>query len=125
MAYDFLIQAGKEAEGLIEVEVVDVTAPFLVEELERQQRQQGAQGGDHLRAGIASLGHDLIEAKLDQQRQEQEGAGHARPAPAWRRQAQESLISDCGFVRAMPLIAERLARWSATAVEDEKGGMRP
>ena len=49
------VQAGEQAERLVEVEVADVTAAFLVEQLQRQQAEQRGCGGDHARARIAGL----------------------------------------------------------------------
>ena len=72
------VEAGEEAEGLVEVEVVDVTASLLVEQLQRQEREQCGGGGDHLRAGIPGLGDEPIEAEPGQQGQEEEDARDAR-----------------------------------------------
>ena len=41
------VQAGEPAQSLVEVEVVDVAATFLVEQFQDQQAEQGADGGDH------------------------------------------------------------------------------
>src|ERR1019366_3425908 len=39
------VEAGEQAEGLVTVEVVDMTAPLLIEQFQPQQREQGACGG--------------------------------------------------------------------------------
>src|SRR3954451_6115927 len=44
------VEAGEEAEGLVAVEVVDMTASLLIEQLQRQEREQGGGGGAHLPA---------------------------------------------------------------------------
>src|SRR5512135_2383665 len=65
------VEAGEQAEGLIEVEIADVTASLLIEQLQRQQAQQSTGGGYHRRARIAGLVDDLVEAQASQQGQEQ------------------------------------------------------
>ena len=65
--------------GLVEVEVVDVAAPLLVEELQGQQGQDRGRRGDHLRAGIVGGGDEPVEADSGQQGEEEEDAGGARP----------------------------------------------
>lgn len=60
------VQSGEEAQGLVEVEVVDVAAPLLVEELQRQQGQDRSGCGDHLRAGIVRGGDEPIETDSSQ-----------------------------------------------------------
>jgi hypothetical protein len=45
------VEAGEQAQGLVEVEVIDIAAPLLVEELQRQQTQQGQGAGIIWEAG--------------------------------------------------------------------------
>src|SRR5262249_6526128 len=116
------VQPGEQAERLIKVKVVDMTAPLLIEELERQEGQERTGGRDHSRARVAGCGDDLIEAQLGQQWQEEKDTGHARLEPTWWHQAQKLLIRDGGHVGAVSIFAAPLARWSATAVEHKKGG---
>ena len=73
------VQAGEQPQRLVEVEVVDVAAALLVQQLQRQQAQQGADGGDHPRAGVAAPGDQVVEAEPGQQGQEEEDAGDASP----------------------------------------------
>ena len=47
---------------------------FLVEQFQRQEREQGGCGGDHPRAGVPGLGDDSIEAEPGQEGQGEEGA---------------------------------------------------
>ena len=68
------IEPSKQPEGLIEIKVADVTAAFLVQQLQGEQTQQSTGGGDHARAGIARLGHELVELELGQERQKEENA---------------------------------------------------
>lgn len=56
------VQPGEETEGLVAVEVVDVAPPLFVRELQGQQAQEGTDGGDHARAGVARPLHQLVEA---------------------------------------------------------------
>jgi len=80
------VEAGEPTERLIAVEVVDVTATLLVEQLQRQERQHRTEGGDHLRAGIARLGDEAVEAEPNQQRHEEEDPRDARAERAARRE---------------------------------------
>ena len=86
------VEAREEAEGLVEVEVADVTAPFLVEQLQGEQAQQGGGGGHHLRAGIARTLDDLVEAEASQQGQEEEDPGDPSPQAASRGEVQPATI---------------------------------
>src|SRR4051794_18849839 len=117
------VQPGEEAEGLIEVEVVDVAASLLVEELQRQQGQDRGGRGDHLRAGIGRGDDEPVEVDLSQQGQEEEDPGRTGPQPPPGGQVQGPLIGDGGLVRPALVLATRSARGSSTAVGDEKGGM--
>ena len=71
------IQAGEQAEGLVEVEIGDVAASFLVEQFQGQQTEQRRRRWDHARAGIARLSHQVIEPESGQERQEEKDPGHA------------------------------------------------
>jgi hypothetical protein len=75
------VQPGEQAQGPLEVEVVDVAAPLLVQELQRQEAQQGGGGGDHLRPRVAGPLDQLVEPQARQQREEQEQARDARLEP--------------------------------------------
>src|SRR5262245_65487007 len=44
------VQPGEEARGLVEVEVVDMAAPLLVEELQRPPGEEGGGSGGRVRA---------------------------------------------------------------------------
>lgn len=57
------IQPGKQTKSLVEVEVIDVTSTFFVQELEDQQREQCARRGDHLGAWVAGVGDESWEAQ--------------------------------------------------------------
>src|SRR5436305_857644 len=61
------VQPGEEAERLVEVEIADMTASLLVEQLQGQQAQQRRGGRDHLGAGIARLCDQGIEAEAGEQ----------------------------------------------------------
>jgi hypothetical protein len=80
------IQAGKKAQCLVKVKVVDVAAPLLVKQLERQQREESAGSRDHLRARIARLDNELLETNAGKQRQEEKDTGDASPELQLRRE---------------------------------------
>ena len=58
------VQTGEQSQGLVEIKIVDVSTPLLVEELERQQGQERAGGGDHFRARIIRLGDDSVRPQF-------------------------------------------------------------
>ena len=116
------VQTGEQAQGFVEIEVVDVAAPFLVEEFERQQGQERAGGGDHLRAGIARLDDDPVEPQFGQERQEQEDPGVACLQPPSGFEAQEPLVRDGGFFGAVPVFTTRVGRVVALDRRGQKGG---
>ena len=60
------VQPGEEAQGLVEVEVVDVAASLLVEELQGQEGQDRCGRGDHLRARIVGGDDEPVEANSGQ-----------------------------------------------------------
>ena len=93
------VEAGEQAEGLIEVEIADVAAPLLVEQFQGEQTQEGAGGGHHLGAGIAGPLDDLVEAEASQQRKEQEGAGDPGFQGASRGEVQLPTIRHCRSFR--------------------------
>jgi len=94
------VEPGEQAEGFITVEIVDMTAAFLVEQLERQQRQQGAGGGDHPRAGIPGRGDEAIEAETGQEWQEEEDAHETRVERAAGGEVQLAGVGDLGLFRS-------------------------
>ena len=71
------VQAGEEPQGLVEIEVADVTTPFLVDQFQGQQAQQGRGGRDHAGAGVTGLLDQVVEAQLRQERPEDEEARDA------------------------------------------------
>src|SRR5262249_14283631 len=88
------IEPSKQPERLIKIKVTDVTAPFLVQQLQGQQTQQRTRGWDHARAGIIRLGNEAIEADLSQQREEEENPCDPRPQAVSRRQHDTTHISN-------------------------------
>src|SRR5579864_6157427 len=72
------IQAGKQSERLLEVEVVDVAATFFVQELQCEQTEQCGIGGDHLRSRVAGFLDQAVKPQTRQQRQEQKEPRDAR-----------------------------------------------
>ena len=71
------VQAGEQAERLVEVEVADVAAAFFVEQLQRQQAEQCGRGGNHARAWIRGLSDQGVETQAGQQGEEQKDTSHA------------------------------------------------
>lgn len=94
------VEAGEQAEGLIEVEIADVTAPLLVEQLQGEQAEQGTDGGHHLGAGIVGTKDDLVEAEASQQGQEEEDPGDPGPQPTSRAEVQPATIGNLRDLRA-------------------------
>src|SRR4051812_36109828 len=102
-----------------------MTPAFLVEQLECQQRQQGAGGGDHLRAGIPGRGDEAIEAETGQERQEEEDAHEARVERAAGGQVQLPGVGDLGLFRSGAASARRCPAGPSAAVGAKKGGVTP
>src|SRR5262249_55004262 len=92
------VQAGKEPQRFFKVEVVDVTATFFVQQLQRQQTQQRGVGRDHLRTGIVGLVHQSVKPQPRQERQEQKYPGHScsQPQGFGSRQNELAAIGDGG-----------------------------
>jgi hypothetical protein len=80
------VEAGKQPQRLVTVEIVDVAEAFLVEQLEYEQAHQSVGCGNHFRARIAGLLDQFIEAKPGQQRQEQEHSRMPSDQPSPRLQ---------------------------------------
>ena len=88
------VEAGEEAEGVIEVEVVDMAVTFLVEEFQDQEAEQGVDGGKHFGDGILGVLDKVVEAELGQEGQEQEDAGEAGAERTSRVQREHTAIGD-------------------------------
>src|SRR5215469_10407878 len=102
-----------------------MTPAFLVEQFERQQRQQGAGGGDHLRAGIPSRGDEPVEAETGQEWQEEEDAHEARVECAAGGEVQLPGIGDFRLFRSGAASARRWPAGPSAAVWTIKGGVTP
>src|SRR5713101_6383380 len=70
------IESRKEPECLIEIEVADIAATFLVQQLQGEQAEQGAGSRYHLLAGITRLRDELVKLQPRQQREKQEQTGY-------------------------------------------------
>src|SRR5262249_26084297 len=119
------VEAGEEAEGLVEVEVTDVTAPLLVEQLQRQQREQRRVGGNHLRTGVVRLGDQAVEAQYAEQGEEQEGAGGARAERSPRHEIQFPAVGDLPNFGPLSIFSAVGPGVSSSAIRKEKGGVAP
>jgi hypothetical protein len=64
----------QESQGLVEIEVADVTTPFLVDQFQGQQAQQCRGGRDHAGAGVTCPPDQVVKAQLGQERPEDEEA---------------------------------------------------
>jgi hypothetical protein len=69
------VEAGKESQRLVEIEVADVASPFLVDQLQGQQAQDRRGRRDHVRAGVTGWLDQFLESQLRQERPEDEEAG--------------------------------------------------
>ena len=88
------IEARKQANGLVEVKVVDVAAPFFVQQLQDEQAQQRTGRGHHRGARIAGLADQVLEVYTGQQGQEEKHPRDARAQATSRSQAQGAHIGD-------------------------------
>ena len=68
------VQAGEEGQPFVEDGAHDVAVACGAEELQGQQRPQGAAGGDHLRSGEPAPREDAVEGDRGEHRQEEEQA---------------------------------------------------
>src|SRR3954447_10167035 len=119
------VEAGEEAESLVAVKIVDVTAPLLVEQFQRQHREQRAGGGDHRRAGIPRLGDEPIESESSQEGQEEEDTRDSGAKRAAGREVQLAAVRDVRRLGAQwPLTCTR-PEGSAAAVREKKGVAMP
>src|SRR5262245_5336622 len=119
------IEACEETQGLVEIEVADVAAAFLVEQLQRQQRQESRRCRDHGRARVTSLEDQPVEAELGQQRQEQKDTRHTGAECLPRGQTQPSRVGNLGQFGAVLLSAEAWTGRSSSTVGEKKGGEIP
>ena len=78
------VEAGEEGQPFVEDGTHDMAVAGAAEELQRQQRSQGAAGRDHLRAGEAATSQDRVQIGRDQIRQEQEQTAELCAEVPWR-----------------------------------------
>jgi len=119
------VQPREQSKSLVEVEVIDVTSAFLVQELQGQEREKRARRRDHSWARIIGIGDKLLEAEPSQQGQEQEDASDASTPPAAGFQVQLATIGDFGEFRTALVFTRFPARRATGAVANEKGGGLP
>jgi hypothetical protein len=119
------VEPGEQAEDLVSVEVVDMTPSLFVEQFQRQERQQGARGGDHPRAGIPGLDDEPIEAEPVQEWQEEEDARDARADRAAGLEVQLTRVRDVGRLGAQSPSARTSPEGSPAAVREKKGVVMP
>ena len=98
-----------------------MTASLLVGQLQRQERQQGTDGRNHLRAGIPGLGDEAVEAEPGQQWREEEEAGDAGMERAAGREVQFPRVGDSGRLGMGRALAGAGPGGSSASVGEKKG----
>src|SRR5664279_2270940 len=119
------VESGEQAKNLISVEIVDMTTSLFVEQLQRQERQQSARGGDHPRTGVPGLGDEPIETEPGQEWQEEEDTRDPRADHAARFEAQLTTIRDIGRFGDRPPTARTSSEGPPAAVREKKGVATP
>jgi hypothetical protein len=119
------IQPREQPQSLVEVEVIDVASAFLVQELEGQQREQGAGSGNHCGAGIVSLGDESLEVQASQQWQEQEDTCDPSSPGLTGCEIQLPTIGDRGEFWTALVFARFPASGTSRSIANEKGGGLP
>jgi hypothetical protein len=92
------VKPREQTEGFVAVEVVDVRAPFFVEEFEGQEAQQRRRCWDHARARIVRLPDQGVEAEPCEQGHKEEDAGDPRAETATGSKVELLAIGDGGRV---------------------------
>jgi hypothetical protein len=115
------IEAGEEAERVVEIEVIDMAASFFVEEFENEQTEHGIRTWNHVGAGIVGIAHEAIEAELCEQGQKQKESGESRTDGRMLVQGEQSAIGDGGPIR---LGLGMTGDGSPARSIGEKGGIR-
>src|SRR5215831_8768197 len=119
------IEARKQAHGLVEVKVVDVAAPFFVEELQGEQAQQRTGRGHQRGARIAGVADQVLEVYTGQQGEEEKQARDARAQAPSRSRAQRTHIGDDGRLWAGCFWSWRLPLGAPEGRLHKKGGASP
>src|SRR5262249_1928046 len=119
------VQTSKQPQGLIEVKVVDVAAPFFVEQFQSQQGKQRAGSRNHARAGIASTTNQLVKTQAGEQGKEQKNPGDTRAQTATLCQAQESAVRDIGSLGSVLIGTGAATARASASVRKKKGGGPP
>ena len=119
------VESGEQAKNFVSVEVVEMTTSLFIKQFQRQERQQGARGRDHPRAGIPGLGDEPIEAEPGQEWQEEEDARDTRANRAAGLELQLATICDVGRLGTRSPSARAFPERPPTAVREKKGGVMP
>src|SRR6516165_8582132 len=99
-----------------------MAAPLLVEELQRQQGEEGGGGGDHVGAGVVGLSHQVVEAEAGQQGEKEEQAGHTGRERSPRGEIEGAAVGDGRRQGAGDGLRVGLGAGSAAGLGEEKGG---
>jgi hypothetical protein len=119
------IEAGEEAEGGVEVEIVDMAASFLVEKFEDEEAEQSAGWGNHVGARVARLLAELIEAELREEGEKEKQAGDRRAQGFFGGRVEDPAVGDSGRMRSRRVIMVRLALGPSALWRGKKGGVCP
>src|SRR5215831_20391150 len=116
------LEPSEQPEGRIKIKVTDVTATFLVQQLQGEQTEQRLGGWDHTRAGIIRLGHAVVETDTRQKWQEEENTGDPRAQATSGCQRDPTHVSNERRVRTDDGAAVGLTGRATTGWGKEKGG---
>ena len=119
------IQAREQSQGLVEIEVLEGTPAFLVQELQRPQREQCAPRRDPWRARIVGIGNEPLEAEASPHGQEPEDARDARTPPLAGFPVERATVGDVGEFGTALVWTRCSARRATGAVANDKGGGWP
>ena len=72
------VESSKQTERFVAVEVIDMTQPFLVEQLKCQETEQRIHRRYHLRSGVVGCSDNLIKSHLCEERQKEKNPGVPR-----------------------------------------------
>jgi len=101
-----------------------VTAPFFIDQFQKQETQQSRVGWDDWRTRIGGLLDELLEANLSQERQEEKDAREARSPALARLELQNAGVGSVGKV-GLDRSGPRRGEGAAPPLGGEKGGGLP
>ncbi len=102
-----------------------MTSSLLVEQFQRQEREQSVDRRDHLRAGIPGLSDDPVEPEPGQEWQEEENARDARADRTTGLKIQLATVRDVGRLGVRSILPGTHPGRSSAAIGEKKGGAAP